>query len=58
MTKPIGNLLANLATYDKVSGKTKARYGPKSLNPLRATPTPAAAPANAPRRPKPKTRKR
>jgi hypothetical protein len=58
MTKPIGNMLANLATNDKVSNRTKARYGPKSLGALLATPTPSTAPAQAPRRPKPKTRKR
>jgi hypothetical protein len=42
MSKPIGNLIANLRAYDKVSGKTTARFGPQS------TMTPAAAPGAAP----------
>ena len=59
MTKPIGNLIANIRTYDKVSGKTRARYGPKSIMPLSAGPSAnAAAPAPARRSAKFKTRKR
>jgi hypothetical protein len=59
MTKPIGNLIANIKTYDKVSGKIKARYAPKSVLPLSAAPgAAAAAPARARRPAKFKTRKR
>jgi len=53
MSKPIGNLIANLRAYDKVSGKIKARYGPKSV-----LPPAGAAPAAAQRPVKIKKRKR
>ena len=59
MTKPIGNLIANIRLYDKVSGKTKARYAPKSMLPLSAAPGAAAAATTPARRTaKFKTRKR
>ena len=48
MAKPIGNLIANLTTYDKVSSKTKARYGPQSAVPPAADP--AATPASGTQR--------
>jgi hypothetical protein len=59
MSKPIGNLIANIRPYDKVSGKTKARYGPQSTMSPSAAPVAGAAGDTASRRPaKFKKRKR
>ena len=44
MVKPIGNLIANLKPKDKVSGKTQARFAPRSFAP---PPPPAAEDAAA-----------
>jgi hypothetical protein len=57
MTKPIGNLIANIRAFDKVSGKTKARYGPQSgMAP--AAGTSGAGPATEPSRRPAKFKKR
>ncbi len=52
MVKPLGNLLANKKTNDKISGKTQARFASKALLvPSDSAGKPAAASAEKTTRP-------